>query len=247
MINREILLEKLTGYLDGTISKEEAYGWALGIAVSAEFERVAKEDALIGRAVRDLIDINHADLAAVPGRKAFEYYQKCLLGKMEFKLKGIDVQKLEAFDNPEQVVVKKKRKNNIKQVLIICRVYIVIFCLCSLVMHGISVVKPDFLRFEDSIPSRAETIKESLPHLLYAFVVLLPVGFTAKGLLFFVTFPVLVVGMFYYWYISVALVTKLSLNIIFAFVLLPFSAIPATLALVMLVMRRNSIKKEMNV
>ena len=244
MLTRAIILEKLTGYLNQRLSKQAIYEWALFVAVSHEFEKIAAEDLLIGKTIQALIDINHDDLKNIPTHKMLEYYRRCLAGELTFEpleymrnLERMDLSK-EQFAADEEKKVEKRHEER-KQIRLMVRIYVVLFAFCSLVIHLFSILQPNFLRFAETIPTRLENLWDSLPHVLYAIIILLPMRLTARGNFFYITFFVSLWGLFLYWYLPFIIVSKLAINMIFILALLPFSAIPASLAVWLLIKTRK--------
>ena len=79
MIERELVLKKLTQYLNSEISRTDVHAWALSVAVAREFDQEA--DPLVTMTVHSLIDISHDNLKKIPSRRALEYYRLCLEGR----------------------------------------------------------------------------------------------------------------------------------------------------------------------
>ena len=244
MLNREILLKKLTGYLNKEISLEDIYLWALGVAVSPDYEIISRSDLLAGQVIKDLVDLHHDDLKRVPTRKALEYYRDCLGGKEDY-----DPQKIKTlgfYETGTQASVKRvaQRREEEKEdwesdFFALSRMYVIFFGMCSLAINLFSILKPEFIRSQGVIPTHFEVFKDSLPHILYAVLILSPSRWVTRGTLFYLSFPLAMFGMLYYWYISVSIITKLSLHFMFVLVILPFSAIPAALVLVLLIVSRE--------
>jgi len=256
-LNRETVLAKLTGYLDKEISKSAIYEWALFVAVSKEYEQVVSQDPLVANTVQALIDINHDDLKKIPTHKALEYYRRCLKGELEFiPLEDrMDIDQLGIPDEPppsapvsvgpETARVNALiKRHDYTRVLKLMRLYVVGFALSSLGIHIFSVIDPDFIRLTGEQTSRWNSARESLPHVLYAFLVLLPPAFLAKDILYPAAIALLTTGFFYYWYIAYIIVQKLTLHPLFILVFLPFSAVPATLAVLQLLAYRKSLAEE---
>jgi hypothetical protein len=246
-LTRETVLAKLTGYLDKEISKSAIYEWALFVAVSKEYEQLAPQDPLIATAVQALIDINHDDLKKIPTNKALEYYRRCLKDEIEFipLEERRDIDKLVIQDQqpaapaitvpPETSLVNALlKKQDYTRLLIAMRVYVIVFAVCSLGIHIYSFINPEFMQMARDFTSRFNSVKESLPHVLYALLVLLPPRFLARDTLYIVSLALLIVGFFYYWYIAITIVDKLALHPLLILIILPFSALPATLTLILL-------------
>ncbi len=245
MIDRAGVLAKLNDYLEEKISKTEVYEWALMLALSKEYEDIAVQDPLIQKTVLAMIDINHADIKKIPPRKSLEYLKHCLEGSEEFLEVTLPAQAAsEETQNPKYQFLKKafRPRDVPKGVLVILRIYVIVFCLCSIAIHSVSILNPGFLRLGESTPSSAAIVRESFPHLIYAFFLLIPPVWIARGIWFYLSFPILTFGMLYYWYISFSFAMKFALSAIFILVVLPFSAIPATLALVLLFIYREKSK-----
>lgn len=151
-----------------------------------------------------------------------------------------------ADDDREKTALKKveEKKKTFNIYLAIFRVYVVIFALCSLGIQISSLVKPVFLKFGEVTPSRLDIFKEVWPHLIYAVFALLSPRLMARKILFYFSFPILTYGMLYYGYISVSIITRFSLNMIFLLAILPFSALPPAAALFLLILHREDMRQK---
>ena len=248
MLTREIILAKLTDYLDHRLSKQAVYEWALSVAVSHEFEEASLKDALIGRTVQALIDIGHDDLKAIPTYKALDYYHRCLSGELTFEpletkrdLDTLDLSK-QIFRFERGATAEEKRKEQ-RKLFPIFRLYAVLFGLFSFAIHAFSIVNPEFLRFGEAIPTRSDNLSDSIPNLLYSLFIILPFSITTRGVLFWPSLFILLVGMLYYVYLPFSLIIKLSVHPIFVLALMPFTSIPALLAFFLLLDARGVWKK----
>ena len=243
MIDRSSVLAKLKDYLEAKTPKNEIYEWALATALSKEYEKIAQEDTLIQRTILALLDINHVNQKKIPLREVFEYYRRCLEGEEEFAVENIPMQlTADAGGLGILWLWLKDISQTPKGILVVLRIYVIIFGLSSVTIHLDSIRNPVFLRTGDIVPTQNEVFQQSLPHLIYAFLILLPPSLLARRMLFYFSFPFLTFGMLYYWYISFRFAIKLALNPIFVLVILPFTALPATLALVSLFMYREKSK-----
>ena len=254
LINREIVLKELSAYLNHQISKQEIYEWALLVASAPNFEDLAPKDPLVKAAVNAMIEMNHTGLAHVPTRKAMEYYRRCLSGELEFipleSHRGLD--KLNISDIPEDRVLavlsnqlplpKLKEWKYLKGTILTARLYVIIFAVCSVVVQISFIVSPGFMQIGLFIPSRWQALVDAFPHLVYAYLVLLPPERFVPTRMFVVAVPLLILGVVFYWTISWVIVAKLSLPWILFLVLLPFSAIPAILALLLVIFRKLDLK-----
>ena len=248
MLNRQVVLEKLERFLKREISKADVHTWALGQAVSRDFENVAKTDPLIKNTVLSLIDISHDDLKRIPSMRALEYYRLCLKGQMVFDPVHANLESIIVPQWSEEKLPKTRARIGVEiraqaQYLVLLKAYVLIFGLCALALQVISVLNPQFLHLIKETPTRAEAFKSAWPHIIYAILILLPRNWLARGAVFYFTFLALAAGMAYYWYISVVIVLKLSLHVLFILAFLPFSAIPATLALLLLKLHRDGLKR----
>ncbi len=215
---REDVIEKLDAYLQGEISRDEMYQWALAAAVSDGYAEAAKEDFLLGRAIQDMIDCGHPDKSEAHARRVLGYHLRCLTGQKDFNLAVV--------------------KTSFVDSLVIFRIYVVLFAVCSLGIQVLTLLRPELLLSHESGGMDVARIGALLPHILYAVTLLLPVRVTAKGFLFYPTFLIMLCGAYFYWYMSLQLVMRMLLHIMFVLVILPFGGIPAAVALVLLVMRK---------
>lgn len=84
-ITREKTLEHLKNYLEGKISKEDIYEWALKIVISKEYPFL--QDELLSETIQALFELHHygEEERFDPTIEELEYYKNCLEGKIEFK------------------------------------------------------------------------------------------------------------------------------------------------------------------
>ena len=256
-ITRQIILEKLTAYLSNKISKQEVYEWALAVAVSGKLESTPS-DSLLRTAVKAMIEMNHSDLARVPTRKALEYYRRCLAGELEFipleahkelhKLdipevaeevnRGDTLRNLELGSRTVSLFQAFQEWEHRMDAILTARLYVIIFAICSVAVQISSLLSPGFMQIGLLVPSRWDALLEAFPHLVYAYIILLPPRKLVPTKMFILALPFLVMGVVFYWTIAGMLIAKLSLPWIALIVFLPFSAIPAALALALVVIEK---------
>jgi len=247
MLSRQDVLKKLEQFLNREITKADVHAWALSQAVAKDFEEIAESDPLIKNTVLSLIDISHDDLKRIPSIRALEYYRLCLSGEMTFdpvhaNLENIIVPYVSvkhSSGHPSKVSVRIKEK---AQYLVLLKAYVFIFGLCVMALQIISLLDPQFLHWAKDAPVLDGNWQDAWPHVLYAALILMPRHWLAAGYIFYPAALALATGMLYYWYVPVLIVAKLSLHILFVLALLPFSAIPATLALLLLMLYRDGLK-----
>ena len=257
MLNRQIVLEKLNAYLNNKISKKEIYEWALFSAVSGDSEEITAKDPLLKSAVNAMIEMNYSDLRA-PTRKALEYYRRCLAGELEFIPLEVhqELHKLDIPDIPEEqkkdalpvplikLWAKKVREwKYLKDAILTARLYVIIFAVCSLVVQISSIISPGFMQFGLWVPTRWQAVLDSFPHLVYAYVVLVPPRRLMPLRIFVLTLPLLILGAVFYWSIAWMILNKLSLGWVFILAVLPYTVIPALLALFLVIIEKLELKQ----
>ena len=239
-LTRQAVLEKLDGFLKKDISAEKIYEWALFVAVSSEYEMLAKEDPVIGMTIQAMITLNHRNPAQVVRLEDLQLFRQYLAEGRQMVPEPVPVFEapVEVHHSEEKEQEKKKRFASKRESgsIVTLRIYVVIFGICSLIVNLMSVIKPEWLHLSATVPSSFQVLSESWMHISYALLLIMPLPTVARGPLFLPALPLFVFGMIYYWYVSVMLVSKLSLSIIFFMAIIPFSALPATLALILLVM-----------
>lgn len=228
-IDRETTLARLRALISGEMRQDEVYHWALSKAVSAEFKDLALADPLLYETIASLLDMSHEDAEFVPSREDFEYYIRCFEGREEFR----------SLREKRKRAPAPSQRKFFQDFDLTARLYVILFAICSIVIHLISIVNPNFLRIEPGAPSLVDSFFASLPHLVYAAALLLPLRLTGRGNAFFFFFMLFSLGAFYYTYLSIDLILKLSLPILIVLVVLPFSGVPACLALYLLIKERK--------
>jgi hypothetical protein len=257
MITRQLVLEKISAYLNHQLSQQELYEWWLGLAVAGDLEQTLESDPLLKNAFNAIMEINRQNVAKVPTRKALEYYRRCLAGEMEFiPLESHrELHKLNIPDIPEEIGVQGAQgshgsfqKRNIRErvedwkyfqdAILTARLYVIIFAICSLVVQIFSLINPGFLRIGLLVPTHWQAFADAFPHIVYAYVVLLPPKKLITTRMFLLAFPLLMLGLVFYWTIACAIITKLDLPWVALVVISPFSVIPAALALALVLMEK---------
>ncbi|MCR4337837.1 MAG: hypothetical protein NUV91_08545 [Candidatus Omnitrophica bacterium] len=246
-LTRQLLLSLLTAYLNQEISAQEVYDRGLSIAFSDEYETVIQQDPLIKATLQALMDSNPQDPRQAPARSQLEYYQRCLAGQDEYLEKG--KKKTEAGHLREGTSVQQQvrlfgQDFPKTKFSILLRAYVLFFALSSLFINFLSILQPNFISFGEGDFSRAERWGEASPYIFYSLVLLIPIKLSCRGILFYGIFPVLTLGMFYYWYVSFAPAMDLSLGPFFPAVMFLFGALPATLAWILLLICREENRKK---
>lgn len=239
-LNREILFQKLSAYFDKELTAADLHDWALKAAVEEDLANLAHKDFIIAQLIEDLVNLKNSNPRKATSRNLLRYYQSCLNGDKEFDREkrkgflppdgGLSKDALPAGMVPGRVVVKKRRS------FLLTKTYVILFAVCSLLIHISSIIYPKLFYLEK--PSLPRLLGDSLPFILYSSALLLPFRWAVKGGWFYAFFFIFMMGLFYYFYASVTLVSQLSLSPIFILVILPFSAIPALLAVVFLLQKK---------
>ena len=231
LIDRMTVLVKLKGFLNGELSKEEVYHWALSKAVSEEFLNLPQIDPLLFETLQALVDINHEDAEVIFTREDLEYYQRCLEGNEEF-----NSLRAKRTQNKPRAVPKKF----FIDLDLIARIYVVMFGICSVIIHFVGIFIPNFLRMNINPPSRLDSFLDSLPHFVYAVFLFLSPKVLARGNLYYVALMASTFGIFYYVNLTFNIVKALGVHILVVLVLLPYGGLPAALALYLLFKARKS-------
>ncbi len=253
VIRREEVLEKLSQHLREEIAPDDVYAWTLAVIVDPEYEKISIQDSLINVTVKALLDANNKNADIVPTRKLLEYYRQCLAGEAEYHPDHIN-ECLEAVDEKgfltqEQIArIKKEKVEKTKRIVVgfvfgIAALYVFVFGLSLLAFRLYSIIRPEFVAQEGFILTRMEVTRHVLPHILYALLILLPRGFIARGWLFYFAFLGMIAGMGYHLVTAVRPVLENALPLVYVLVALPFRALPAMLAVVLLLIKRQKIKR----
>jgi hypothetical protein len=241
-LTREDVLIKLTDFLNNKIPKAEIHEWALLVATAEDFEQTAQRDPLIGKTIQCLIDINHNDIKYIPTPKALEYYRRCLTGEEIYQpleqrrdLHKIKIPEMKLADvgEPPEVI---RRREWWQGVLWIVRIYVILFAMSSLAIDIAALVQPELFRGGEDIPSRLENFKESYKQMIYAFFILLPPTILSRRPTIYLSLPIVIWGVYHYWEFVISKIDKLP-HPMFLLAFLPFSAIPAAMALFLLLVR----------
>ncbi len=241
-LSRSETLLAITNLLEEKISQAKIYEWALAQAVAKDYDVVVKDDPLLGETIQVLIDMNHQQ-GYVPTREDLQYYKDCLEGNADFEPLAV---RLEKTKRAKQAEAEKKRaqpqptagarpKTIPRKIM---RVYVVLFALTSLIVNITGIIKPGYYRPED-IVTRADAIKEAIPHFIYIAFLLMPPHRLAAGFLSYLALPVLFFGTIFYFYITVSIVFQQNLNPLLLLVYAPFALIPALLALWLLITEKK--------
>jgi len=274
-ISREILESKLEDFLNDKISQEEIYSWALQVAVANDLAVLEKEDPLVHRILLDLSNIRGAQSHAVT-QDDWAYYLKCLQGQESFKpfrhkrshmwlvfalgsrivfavclftlrvyvflfglcmfaVNYLLLRDPSIFQNPEKLVA-----------------FLAFLDTSSLSgLYGFLshlVMKPEFPFIMEMVQPQQAILQIPVLHLVYAFLILMPPGFVARNIVFTVSFPLLILGVFYYWYLAWDISARLAFAFMFdrfiaCLVLSPMTGIPATIALFLLILKTLQLQK----
>lgn len=260
-ITRQIIAEKLNDFLLGKISDEDIHGWVLSAVMDPVYPPMASEDPLMAAVMVFLMDIDQYDLAAASTLRVMEYYRLCLKGEIEY-MPLEDFKEWGKIAVPQKIIqvsrktagekgaVHKGRsflKSRFKPLppasgfFTAMRIYVLIFAVGLLAGHLFSTVNPGFLHLRQ-IPGRWENFLVSLPHILFALLVLLPMRLSAGEMLYPFVFPLMTLGAFYYWYISLHAVSGLGLPFVMMLCIVPFCALPATMSVILLILAKERLK-----
>lgn len=231
---RQILLSQLDKYFRHELSDKEIYEWALQLAVSENFGSLSQEDPLFKKTIQTLLEMQHMDLAVVPTAKALKYYQHCLKGEEEFiPLK--DRQDLKQLNIPDFMEEGPKphplQKIKISgKLYFFARAYTMVFGFAILGIYSASLVMPNLVSPGGSKFFGKSSLVESVLHVFYALMILLSPRFMAQKFFFYFTFPMLFLGMIYFWSVPLRLFGNWTMILL----ALPLTAVPATLAVILL-------------
>ncbi len=249
MLNRKIIFDKITALQENKITPEDMYGWVLSIVVTPEYETSTQEDPLIHASLQDLMNITQASNKRRPPEELLEYYRRCLSGQEEYdeaqaltlstkayaKSKGVEQEGGDPGSSNISLNFKSSYKKSKRGFGLVLRAYIYLFALCIIGIHLASILNPELLfYYEEAGETNKYIMTEAIPHVTYAFILLVPFHWLVRNPWLFFSLPAMIFGTFYYWRISLELIMKLSLHQFFILIVLPFGAIPATLALVLL-------------
>ncbi len=218
-------------FLTEGVPQERMYEWALAQAVSKEYEQLTIGDPLIKEVIQAILEMNHADLEHVPTRDDLIYYLQCLEGTKDFEpaqQRRARVVQEQRPPSPRKATAPQGVDQKMQALyLIFAKVYVALFASVSLAVNIAGLVKPELFGIGESAEANW---KESLPHLIYAVILLIPRKILIQNKLFYPTMIVLILGILFYWTIDVSIVTKFRLHILLVFLFAPFTVIPASLA-----------------
>lgn len=232
-IDRQTLLEKLGKYLNQEFTEGELYSWALQTAVSDHYEDMTQNDPLIKETIQSILEMQHVNLKVIPTAKALEYYHSCLAGKLTF-IPIKERKDFQKFHSPGSKNSCAPKRTISETLTLFARYYVCGFGAVILGIYAFSFLLPNLFHSiqKDSFKT---SLLESALHIFYALVLLLPPKISSKGLLFYLTFSLLLLGMIYFWTVPFRLFHDVRLMGL----ALPLTAIPATLAVVLLVSQKE--------
>ncbi|HQO58683.1 MAG TPA: hypothetical protein PLT76_08210 [Candidatus Omnitrophota bacterium] len=257
MLNRKIIFDQLTALLDKKVTAEAMYGWALGIVVTEEYEKISQEDPLIHTVLEDLMNVAQASEKRRPSEELLDYYRRCLSGQDDYDAKSASTLSNKAYarlkgSEPEPSSfaglnrgIKKSYKKSKRGFLLFLRGYVYFFALCIIAIHFASMLSPEIVDYDGTGNTNRYIMTEAIPHVTYAFILLVPFHWLVRNQWLFFSLPAMIFGAFYYWRVSLELIVKLSLHQFFILVILPFGAIPATVALVLLLIEWKRTRRRM--
>jgi len=236
-INREIIIEKIKDLLDNRVSQDKVYEWILAIMVTEEYESAVQNDQLLKDSAQALIDINHEGAKNIPTREDLKYLKDCLEGKTIYE--SLESRNTKKALRRKKAVHRKYRRD----FFITLKIYVVLFALCSIAVNLYGIFNPEFLIIGMTSPTRLDAIGNALPHLIYASFLLFPLKLLARSKWYYGSVIVMTVGAAYYWYIAAKIAIQLSSNFLMVVVVSPFSGVPASLAVVLIIEVRKQLKK----
>ena len=230
---RQAVSDKLEAFLTGQLPQEGIYEWALSEVCKEDYEKTTQADLLLKETMQAILDINHDNVKLRPDRSDLTYCLNCLKGKEGFE-------PLEKRIKQRQAEERRKGRDpeSIKKILKMCRVYTVLFGICSLAVNIFALFKPQVFRLSFAGLSGTNTFIEVAANIIYAVTILWPAEKIGRGKFFYLSALILSLGFIYYWWASLSIVLKLSLHPLMIFVVAPFSGFPATLGLALLLKRK---------
>jgi len=233
-LTRSEALQVLNDFLNDKISQVKVYEWALVQAVAKDYEMVAQNDPLLGETIQAFLDMSHQQGDYIPTRDDISYYQRCLQGQASFEPLSI---RLEKMKEAQKKMVQEEKVKARQSVIVhktfsrtVMRVYVIMFALTSLTVNIIEIIKPGFFKVGEAL-THGQAFREALPHFGYVIFLLIPPYIVVNGFLYYLTLPVLFMGVIFYFYITVSIVLQLKLNPLLIVCFAPFALVPALLAL----------------
>ncbi len=225
-MDRKVLEEKLAGYLGGSLSRDAIYAWALSVAVSYEYDATTS-DPLVRQAIHELMNIQSEEASAP---EKLRHYLRCLRGEAVF-----------VPDAPplHPSIPSAKAPDPPNWMFLAGRIYVGFFGFMILLFYLVAIVAPAMLQFGGPAYDKSQMLAQSLPHLVYAGLLLMSPTKLARSDFFYLIFSVFVLGMLWHWGVPVATVMQYHLNPWAMLIFLPFTIIPATLAPVLLLSQRR--------
>jgi len=230
---RTVIIKQLREFLTGKITKDQVYKWALAQVVLPGYENVAQADPVVKEALQALVAITHDDARDKPTGGDLKYYLGCLEGNRDFE-------PLEERRRRKDVKKEVKKRDYKAEARLTSRVYVILFGLSCLVVNIFSIINPGFFTLGINAPDRFSVLIQSLPHIIYATLILLPPQVLVKKNSYFVYLIIFALFSVYYWFVALSFVLKFSLNPLLMLVLAPYSGMPAILALLLLIEERKN-------
>jgi len=274
---RGIIITKLKGYSTGALTKNEVYEWALFVAVSREYELMAKQDPLAERVIQFFIEINSESPKSVSSQNIAQYFIDCLEDRKEFSYES-----LKAFSTNKPAAqatavtpstAKKKPPEPVKLAVDpfagpvskpvnfsridlekIFKFYVFVFAGIVVLLNLVSALNPNFLvRPEEIPPTTAESWSAAFPHIIYGIIIILALVLKVPKIVFYFFFFFSVLGMFFYWYVATDLLLKNGRPLVYLLLIAPLVSLPPTAGFYILLQRwvaelpRNKPKLRMDI
>src|SRR3989338_330444 len=238
-MTRSEVQEILKIFLEGKVSQEGGYEWVWAKVVTKDYKDIAQIDPLISETMQALIDINHDDVVVIPTRKDLEYYYLCLDGQKQFVSRTARKQENKKLHQQEKAEKIRAAKASLTQTLLsidrelfytMAKVYVCLFAVTSLLINVLGILKPEFFRPGTNTTS-LKVLLEAAPHIVYAILLLLPRALLTRGIWYPFALFVFSAATVFYWFVTIAIVVRFSLNIFLLVLFAPFAGITAFLAL----------------
>ncbi len=233
VIDHKAILDKLTGFLTGEISKTEIYEWALSVVVLGEYESLAKNDQLVEKVFQHLLDIEKPKVDIDLTKKILRYFAQCLKAEAVYSVVRYDEilgNKLPAdiARGPQQRFARvEKSLASLGWLVMAARIYVLLFVTVSILLNVAIVAKPDlFLGPDEIAATRLEVGKTALAHLIYGVLIVFAMTAKFPSVFFYGFIPAAVWGMFLYWSLAINILLKGNLSLPSILFLVVFIALP---------------------
>ncbi|MEW5895400.1 MAG: hypothetical protein AB1650_06560 [Candidatus Omnitrophota bacterium] len=235
--DREAIIQKINDLMQRSLTAQQVYEWALSAALTADFEDFSEKDAVGSKAIKMLVDINEDRKVSDHELKVLEYYRQCLGGKREFRdscseedLPDVDPAILLKWKDAQAPALEMETKTTRDKILHQLRIYVYVYA-SFLLFINLAMLVALGGPWSDK---RSEAIM-TFPFFIYGLFLLLPMGVISGARMFLASMPLFIMGMAYFWFKFFQTLFFLPVHWGNLFMYFFMGAIPASMAVGLLV------------